>query len=182
MDLSRLAVSVLALSVWGCGAADPFRGCKLCVASGVLPGLERQADPGSPKLDAKPHCAVVATPGLPDEPESADDLDSILGTGLICGPDGKAQAVPECPALAERGWKASKPVPSGTPPICGELAAMCPNQKVVLEREDEDPLELEFYDDPSFHRPPSRAVCPVDNAKLHICYYRLGQARVLVRL
>ena len=176
-------MALLALSALvACGVAEPFRGCKLCITSGYLPGLQRQADPGPPILDAKPHCEIVERSGLPDEPESADDLDSLLGTGLTCGPDGKAHPVPECPVLADRGWKASKPVPSGTPLVCGEKASMCPNQKVVIERQDQDPIVLEFYDDPSFHRPAAKAVCPTDKKQLKTCYYRLGQARVLVRM
>jgi hypothetical protein len=50
--------------------------------------------------------------------------------------------------------------------------------KLTLRKEGTAPLELEFYDDPSSHRPPELAKCP-DGEVMKACYYRLGRASAL---
>jgi len=174
-------VWLLGAALFGC-ASDPWRGCTLCLQSSRLPGLQRQADLRAPLLASAPHCAPMETIGLPDEPESVDDLDAILDTGRTCGPDGHAHAVPACPALAERRFQVlSGPKPSGSAPWCGEAAAACPNQNVLITAKGGDPLLLEFYDDPSSHRAGPLTTC-TDGSKLGTCYYRLGGVSQALRL
>jgi len=165
-----------------CATHDPWRGCKLCVETGHLPLLVRQAEraPGTPPL--APHCAPQATTGLPDEPEAVDDLDGLLSRGRVCGPDGKAHVQEVCPKLEAQGLRlVSAPTPSPGAATCGDASRACPNQKLVLARADAEQLELEFYDDPSSHRPPASAPC-LKPEEVSSCYYRLGRVTTLVRL
>jgi len=165
-----------------CATHDPWRGCKLCLQTGRLPLLVRQADPGPGAPPMTPHCAPQATSGLPDEPEAVDDLDGLLSRGRVCGPDGKAHVQEICPKLEAQGLRlVSGPAPVQAAATCGEASRACPNQKLVLAQTDAEQLELEFYDDPSSHRPPASAPC-LKPEEVSPCYYRLGRVSTLVRL
>jgi len=180
---SVLQASVLIVGVSACGGADPWRGCKLSLDSGRAPVLERQSDiVGLAPLGA-PHCAPQPTSGdLPDEPEAVDDLDALLDRGVVCGPDGKPQVQHACSNLGAHGLRVDAgPVALQTPPTCGVGAAACPNQRLVLVRAGGESIELEFYDDPSSHRPPGSAPC-LKPADVKACYYRLGRVSTHVRL
>lgn len=149
----------------------------------MLPALQRQADPGPPRSTREPHCAPSASSGgLPDEPEAVDDLDAVLGRGLVCGPSGHASVQAVCPTLASHGWTlAAEPAAVSGPPTCSAAPVTCPNRLLRLVKADQEPLELEFYDDPSSHRPPAASQCP-DGHTLSPCYYRLGRVSTQERL
>ena len=169
----------------GTGGAvrEPWRGCKIGWETHKLPALQRQADPGPGRATTEPHCAPSASSGgLPDEPEAVDDLDAVLGQGLVCGPDGRASVQAVCPSLASHGWKlAAQPTAVSGAPTCSAAPATCPNRQLTIVKADEEPIELEFYDDPSSHRPPALSKCP-DGHALSACYYRLGRASTQERL
>jgi hypothetical protein len=182
-SLVAILPTSLLLVVSACGAPDPWRGCRLALVSGQAPLLQRQSDlVGEPALSA-PHCAPQPTSnGLPDEPEAVDDLDALLDRGSVCGPDGKAHVQHACSNLAAHGLRVgSGPTALQTPPTCGAGSAACPNQRLVLTRTNDAAIELEFYDDPSSHRPPASASC-MKPADVKPCYYRLGRVSTLVRL
>jgi hypothetical protein len=159
---------------------EPWRGCLIVGAQGMLPALQRQADPGPPPLQKAPHCAPLASAGgLPDEPEAVDDLDAVLDRGRVCGPSGDGQIQHVCPKPLAHGWQlAGPPEATGQPPTCSDAPASCPNMKLTLRKEGAPPLELEFYDDPSSHRPPELAKCHGGEV-MSTCYYRLGKASTL---
>lgn len=165
-----------------CSAPDPWRGCTLALRTGYLPGLQRAADSTGPKLQPVPHCALQPGPGLPDEPEAVDDLDALLGRGRVCGPNGQLNPSRPCTSLAAHDWHVtSGPTPNQSTPYCSAATAACPNQTLVIAREGVDPLQLEFYDDPSSHRSAELTNC-AGGKDLSPCYYRLGHIAVAVRL
>jgi hypothetical protein len=182
--MASLTFALLTACTFACSRADdPWRGCKLCLETGSQPLLVRQGDPSAVAPKQAPHCAIQAvTSGLPDEPEAVDDLDGLLDRGRVCGPDGGVHAQSVCPSLAAQGFDiGAGPVALPGPPTCGDAAGACPNQKLSLTKTGSEPLELEFYDDPSSHPQPEHMPClkPADVPK---CYYRLGRVRAMVRL
>jgi hypothetical protein len=176
-------ILLAALTACGCKGAntpEPWRGCRIVGEPGLLPAVERQADPGPPPLSGKPHCAPVTnSSGLADEPEAVDDLDGLLGRGRVCGPSGQGQIQHVCPAPSTHGWQLdAEPKATGEAPTCNDAPGSCPNLKLTLRKGGEAPLELHFYDDPSSHRAPELAKCP-DGELMNTCYYRLGKASAL---
>jgi len=166
----------------GCSSADPWRGCTLCLQTGLVPGLQRAADPKPPLLAAEPHCAPLPSTGLPDEPESVDDLDALLGRGRVCGPSGQLSTSHPCTSLGDHGWRVvSGPTPNGSRPYCGAATPACPNQSLTITRKGADPLLVEFYDDPSSHRSALATNC-AGGRDLSPCYYRLGHIAIAMRL
>jgi hypothetical protein len=177
----QLVILLLAATP-GCSAPEPWRGCTLALHTGYLPGLQRAAENTQPKLLAAPHCSPLPGPGLPDEPEAVDDLDSLLGRGRVCGPSGQLSSSRPCGPLPIHDWHVTAgPTPNNSPPYCGAATAECPNQTLVIAREGVDPLQLEFYDDPSSHRSAELTNC-AGGRDLSPCYYRLGHITVAVRL
>jgi hypothetical protein len=156
-------------------AGQPWRGCRLHFDGAMLPGLQRQADPGPPALAKAPHCEHLSTDGVRDEAESVDDLDALLDRGRVCVSGNRLGAVHACPSLAKAGWKVvSPPAPSGQAASCSNAPPNCPNLVLSIQRPDTDPLRLEFYDDPSGHPSAEQHACQ-GGETLSPCYYRLAR-------